>query len=93
MTENKKTIATKLKAHFAENKETYIRFGCYTVGVVATTVAYSLMDKHYSKLRTARWDAAIEEGLTVHGEGTRTTMDRAGHFFHYVPEVTIETIE
>lgn len=88
MTENKKTIASRLKDHYTENKLAYIKFGYYTLGVVAMSATYTVLERYQMKQRAAWWDAAELEGIAAHGESTRVFTDREGNPFWFTPNPT-----
>jgi hypothetical protein len=85
MTEDKKTLASKLKDHYTENKEGYTKFGYYCLGVAAMTVTYTVLDYYTGKARTAKWDAAELEALEKFGDKAVVVRSREGRFGVFVP--------
>ena len=86
MNDQKPTIGSKLKNHFSENKDVYVKFGYYTLGVLAMTATYTVMEKYQLKQRNAMWDKVELEQRAEFGADVVTLRNREGYFFYFKPE-------
>lgn len=68
-----KKITKKVKNHFSENKEEYIRFGYYAAGVVIGAFAYAIGSEYG---RSRAWDKL--EAMEDTSEDRVLVIDRHG---------------
>lgn len=68
-----KKITKKVKSHFSENKEEYIRFGYYAAGVVIGAFAYAIGSEYG---RNRAWDKL--EAMEDTAEDRVLVIDRHG---------------
>lgn len=85
MTDQKPTLKSKIKNHLSNNKEDYIRVGCYAAGILVTAASVAIAYKIGGKMIETSWDKARAEGVAKYGEDVMTLMDQQYNFKYITP--------